>query len=815
MELSPELHRGRAQRAMRRELYQRRVRGYVPELVQDPNKPALTESERLPHSMFGHHFSRLRQEVHRSLLDLTTEEKAEAKELSRLFSPESEIAQTFQAIAKDMSRALKEANAPEERTIYTEQEPWKRRIDVWVVALLRETRVHAQVPLDEELLEREARASVDALAAMLNTRVVTREVDLFAKEFKTELGSTARREKTIALFKEHLHQKFSYTDAEVDGLVSICIPEPVQGPKNDHEDYEDDDGENPTIDSVNLAELVGVINRLWNEYGLKEQKGVLTQLALGTLTDAALRGVFPGLEKKFVKAGKFQLDVYLTRIIGRLGETTTKATMKNLEDEIILGVKNQLTGRMVDSIMFRRLEFGTTSTKDTTRIVGQGMRAIEELIGKIFGSLMPSFTQIAASVYALSRMHPVMGVTGVGSLPVLGYLSYVRDRKRNAEWKKFDKREREMDEKMFRYQEGLEQSRVSEYAGETAEEIKEAKAAFDRHRTKTLKESLTREFVSTLPKDVIDIVSGCVGYALQEMGVIKDGEDVMRQIKLIGDLRQPVMNLVNVFETDLRKSLERIHLMEELFGNENEIDLPDGPLERRRIPFSALPTRDITIENLYFRDPVRNVDVLQGANETIREGEFVLLIGESGAGKSMILRHLADLHAPEYGEVCIGGIPVQEIKKYGPDSLYASMAYADQAPVLFLDLSVRENLTMWNPVLRNNDGELIRVLTELGLDKFTKELDKPLVRVSGGETLRFGLARALLKKPKILLLDEPTASLDPARTRETWQVLREMHERDPKLTVVCVTHNESLIDQFKQSEHDPRIRIVTVEKAGE
>ncbi len=814
MELSPELHRGRAQRAMRRELYQRRVRGYIPELVQDPNRPTPTEPERLPHSMFSHHFSRFRDGVHGSLLTSTAEERVEGAELSKLFSPESEITQTFQAIAKDMSRALKEAKTPEERTIYTQQEPWKQRIDAWVTAAIHEVRVHARIPLDEELLEREARASFDALAAMLNTRVVTREVELFAKEFKTELGSEARRERVIALFKEHLHKKFSYSDVEVDGLVSICIPEPVQGPKG-NEDDDDDDGENPTIDSVRLKELVGVINRLWNEYGLKEQKGVFGQLALGTLTDAALRGVFPGLEKKFVKEGKFQLDTYLARILGRLGESATKATMKNLEDEIILGVKNQLTGRMVDSIMFRRLEFGMTSTQDTSRIMGQGMRAIEELIGKIFGSLIPSFTQIAASVYALSRMHPVMGVTGVGSLPVLGYLSYVRDRRRHAEWKSFEKRERAMDEKMFRYKEGIEQSRVSEYAGEAATEIKAAKAAFDRHRTKTLTESLSREFTMTLPKDVIDIVSGCVGYALQEMGVIKDGDDVLRQIKLIGDLRQPVMNLVNVFETDLRKSLERIHLMEELFGNKNEIDLPDGPLERRRLPFSALPTRDITIDNLYFRDPVRNVDVLQGATETIREGEFVLLVGESGAGKSMILRHLADLHAPEYGEVRIGGIPVQEIKKYGPDSLYASMAYADQAPVLFLDLSVRENLTMWNPVLRDNDRELIRVLTELGLDKFTKELDKPLVRVSGGETLRFGLARALLKKPKILLLDEPTASLDPGRTRETWQVLREMHQRDPKLTVVCVTHNESLIAQFEENANDPRIRIVTVEKAGE
>ncbi len=178
------------------------------------------------------------------------------------------------------------------------------------------------------------------------------------------------------------------------------------------------------------------------------------------------------------------------------------------------------------------------------------------------------------------------------------------------------------------------------------------------------------------------------------------------------------------------------------------------------------------------------VEILKDIDITMERGEVLVLIGPTGSGKTTLLRLVSLLEAPSLGCIRFKG----QIVTAGPEKerLLArrSMAMVFQKPVMFKS-SVQENVSFGLRMRGRNDrGKVREALAAVGLSGYEKRDANTL---SGGEMQRIALARAMVLEPELLLLDEPTANLDPKSAAAVISLLQELTGR--KTTVIMATHN--------------------------
>jgi putative ABC transport system ATP-binding protein len=181
-------------------------------------------------------------------------------------------------------------------------------------------------------------------------------------------------------------------------------------------------------------------------------------------------------------------------------------------------------------------------------------------------------------------------------------------------------------------------------------------------------------------------------------------------------------------------------------------------------------------------------DILKGISFDVERGTSLVVVGPSGSGKSTILRCLNRLEEPTGGSVRFNG---RDITSLDPLQLRRCAALVLQTPVLF-EGTVRDNLRMQPTSARADLSEprFLRALAEVGLD--AGFLARDGTTLSGGERQRVTIARALLGNPEALLLDEPTAALDPPNAALVVETISELR-RARGLTIVAVTHQPELI----------------------
>jgi ABC-type methionine transport system ATPase subunit len=204
-----------------------------------------------------------------------------------------------------------------------------------------------------------------------------------------------------------------------------------------------------------------------------------------------------------------------------------------------------------------------------------------------------------------------------------------------------------------------------------------------------------------------------------------------------------------------------------------------------------MPDTIFSIKNINFS--IGNLKILKNVSLNINDNDFIVLLGPSGSGKSTLLRMLNCLNSPTSGEIFFhnqlsSGYDIAELRK--------KVGMVFQSPTM-INGSVKENLTLTQQWKKSdnsiNDSDLITTLKQVGLD--SSFLKKDAKSLSGGEQQRIALARVLLNKPEVLLLDEPTANLDPQLAQKILKLVFDLYQK-LGLTVVLVSHHHSEIVKF-------------------
>jgi phospholipid/cholesterol/gamma-HCH transport system ATP-binding protein len=197
----------------------------------------------------------------------------------------------------------------------------------------------------------------------------------------------------------------------------------------------------------------------------------------------------------------------------------------------------------------------------------------------------------------------------------------------------------------------------------------------------------------------------------------------------------------------------------------------------------------IEIKNLY-KNFGSNA-VLRGVNLKIQKGESLAIIGRSGCGKSVLLKHIVGLLNPDEGEVIIEGQSLNEVDQKQLYQLRRKFGFLFQGAALFDSMTVFENVSL--PLVENNYGyskeEIEKNVAEklylVGLPNIQNL--KP-AELSGGMKKRVGLARALITNPNYVLYDEPTTGLDPIMSDSIDELIKDLSEKI-NVTTIIVTHD--------------------------
>lgn len=169
--------------------------------------------------------------------------------------------------------------------------------------------------------------------------------------------------------------------------------------------------------------------------------------------------------------------------------------------------------------------------------------------------------------------------------------------------------------------------------------------------------------------------------------------------------------------------------------------------------------------------------VLPDLSIEVEGGSVTALLGPSGCGKTTLMRSIVGVQIVERGEVVVLGEPA------GSVSLRSRVGYVTQAPSVYSDLTVRENLRFFARVLGAADARIDAAISTVSLGAFE---DRVVRDLSGGERARVSLATALLGDPDVLILDEPTVGLDPVLRHDLWQTFYSL-ARDGK-TLLVTSH---------------------------
>lgn len=201
------------------------------------------------------------------------------------------------------------------------------------------------------------------------------------------------------------------------------------------------------------------------------------------------------------------------------------------------------------------------------------------------------------------------------------------------------------------------------------------------------------------------------------------------------------------------------------------------------------PSPAISIRGL--KKSFGTLDILRGIDLEVLPAENMVVLGRSGSGKSVLIKMVVGLLAPDAGTIEVLGHDIHGLARKDLDALRRRIGFSFQGSALYDSMSVSENIEF--PLRMNTTGLSRAELTERVMDALeavglAASIHQMPSELSGGQRKRIGIARALILRPEIMLYDEPTAGLDPVTSAEINELIREVQSRYHTASII-ITHD--------------------------
>lgn len=484
--------------------------------------------------------------------------------------------------------------------------------------------------------------------------------------------------------------------------------------------------------------------------------------------------------------------------VQKLGEAMISNTANKLYFKERAKLQDMVNTRVGSSLLMRDFSFFHDRSAGTMlQIINKGKEATVDLVASTYFDLVPMMFRVASYPFGQAFLGRFAAMAAAIKIPIVGaagYLGIKEQQQQHAnELKAWDKINTELVTTLT----NLETVRTAGKPEEEAAMLKGVLADRDFVAEGGLIKQKSRERTLGYLFDVLDVgvpvgkqlkglwnevhsdtglklmdFAGAGWQIYQRAGYAKSEQVVMRQA---------AQSILQTYVQRIIPDIQDIQRMEELLGPYDALDTPTGPKEQKRVGADTLASYDISVQNVGYKNILHDVSI------DIPQGSFTAIKGPSGLGKTTLLRHLVGLYEPDSGSITIGDKPLDQIKKYGDQSLLNHIGYAGQSSELLEGWTLRENLLLGTTNVQPE--RLTNVMHDLGLDHLTDRLDSTVKHYSGGEKRRLGIARALLKDPKILILDEPTANLDAKSTQQVLDIIKDLRLKKPDMTVLAITHD--------------------------
>lgn len=311
--------------------------------------------------------------------------------------------------------------------------------------------------------------------------------------------------------------------------------------------------------------------------------------------------------------------------------------------------------------------------------------------------------------------------------------------------------------------------------------IKDASNEYENKSYDIIKCSLNFKIIGTILLFSFLFIMTYLSYNLLNTGVIKMTQlvTVFFIIKHNLSSNQHIIKLIGDIAYDYGVYVELIHMLE----------IRKDKVEPKIIKYDEI---DIKLKDIWFKYPQNDRYILQGINLHVKKGDRIAIIGDIGCGKSTITKLIMKILKFDKGQILFNDTPFEKIKNL---DLYYNVGFMPQVPVLF-NRSILDNIRYGREHM--TEEEVIALLNKFGLFETFSHLEKGIHtpvgknggKLSGGQRQIIWFLRVLLKNPPLLILDEPTASLD-AETKKVMSQLIETVMKDK--TIIMVTHDDFLM----------------------
>ncbi|MBI5138625.1 MAG: ABC transporter ATP-binding protein [Candidatus Vogelbacteria bacterium] len=672
-------------------------------------------------------------------------------------------------------------NVSEREAINVNSREFESLINSWLEIVVSDVKRHNPELTNEQIgyIESVCWQYFESMARAVNTSSILKDFTEFDRNNATP------DEAAIQAFSSRVKSNYGLSQTELHILAKL------HGGKTKYKN------------GYNVSDIIQVAGELWKTYKLDKFAGKASKISLGYFLSEVMEKISPFFSSRIIVDGKLNLAAFIEHEMVRGLSDWIDVKSRDVSHSIEREIKAEIQERITHYLFYVSFEELLRKKDDPKEamILHDGIEASVDLIKELFIHQLPAIAGLITSLTLITKIDPITGISGLVYLPINLYANKAEaDSKRRAqkEQNHDQARSKKRIDGLTAALEEVKSSPLQESVlGEFLGIQREATINSDDRWLENQKQWLVERSLNKLAKVLI----ATVGYVRYLQGKLT-GPDVLASIESIGYLKKSLNKILDAWMNTLPDKVEKIRRLEEKLGKYEELDKPDGPVEAARTSVSELENLNIVLNDVHHKY------MREAVSETIPFGSYVVIGGDNASGKTSLLRSMLGLYNPEHGEVLLGGVDVENIKHYGRDSLYTVMGYANVEPNFLNDVSLKKNLTMWNAE-ESSENEIKEVLNKVGLPYLSASIDlPPPLKPSKGERTKLALARALLRKPKILLLDEPTNGLDPNIASEVRKMIYELHLSNPRLTIICVSNDEKMIDPTLEDRPADSIKLI-------